>query len=287
MIYIIPSFFILTIDIIDDYEYITNIMARMNQYISGNNVSVDISACLYSEIINWNIESLYAPFGRVYVPSTSGGDIIFNGKKYHLKPMHPIIIPPYTDFSSRQSNNFSKFYCHFQLKSHISFTPGVYEFQLPEHIIDVFNELKKYPDQADSSFILGTTMLECISIGINFILPHRQHYHKISKRNEAIIKLMKANIRNPLTNQEIGSRFKLAENSLVRDFKNDIGVPPQKYYMQIRLEYACKLLIEKEMSLEEISEECGFWDRNHFTRFFKKQWLCPPAEFRRRNRTIV
>lgn len=268
----------------DDYEYITNIMVRMNQYISGNNVSVDISACLYSEITNWNIESLFAPFGRVYVPVSSGGKVTFNGKSHQLKPMSPIIIPPYTDFSSQLSNNFSKFYCHFQLKSRFSFTPGVYDFKLPERITNTFIDLKESPLQADAPFILGTTMLECISIGINSILPQRQHCHKISKRNEAIIRLMRANITNPLTNQEIGNRFKLAENSLVRDFKNDTGVPPQKYYMQIRLEYACKLLIETELSLEEISEECGFWDRNHFTRFFRKQWLCPPAEFRRRNR---
>ncbi len=49
----------------------------------------------------------------------------------------------------------------------------------------------------------------------------------------------------------------------------------------IRLNHAATLLRETTKSIEEVADACGFWDRNHFTRTFTREWKTPPAHYRR------
>ena len=254
-------------------------------YFSANNFSIQVFACLYAYIDAWNISSLLAPFWRVYVPLGAGGIIIFQNREYKLKPMIPVIIPPYTDYSSKLVHEYSKMYCHFKLISNIQFKPGIYEFKLPDHIAAALKQIRSQ-SLADPAVVLNLAMLECLSHGINHILPLRSEKLSLNKRTEDVIKIMQNNMEKPMTNHYLSKAVRMAENSFVRDFKTQTGLAPQKYYMQLRLEYACNLLANSVLSIEEISEMCGFWDRNHFTKFFTRQWSCPPAEFRKRNKIL-
>ena len=103
-----------------------------------------------------------------------------------------------------------------------------------------------------------------------------------SSRVVRAIELMEKNIGHPLSNPELAEGFH--PNSFTRIFKQEMGISPQRYYMRLRLERAALMLSIGEDSLESIAEAVGFWDRNHFTHAFTREWTCPPAEFRRRHR---
>lgn len=58
-----------------------------------------------------------------------------------------------------------------------------------------------------------------------------------------------------------------------------------EYVNSIRLEQARRMLTETMLPLAEISESCGFHDRNYFCRVFKSEFGRTPTEFRKGQRT--
>ena len=56
---------------------------------------------------------------------------------------------------------------------------------------------------------------------------------------------------------------------------------PKQYLLKIRMEYAKKLLLETNMTIDEIALASGFMDRYHFSKAFKSYFLYPPVMFRK------
>ena len=59
-------------------------------------------------------------------------------------------------------------------------------------------------------------------------------------------------------------------------FKLATGKPPNEYLRHLRIMYACELLLGTDLSLYEISCECGFTDQTDLGRVFKQIWGISP-----------
>lgn len=64
-------------------------------------------------------------------------------------------------------------------------------------------------------------------------------------------------------------------------FKKYVGTPPTKYLIRLRMQYAIDLLLNSELSIQEIASRCGYNDYNFFTKAFKNEIGCPPSEYRK------
>lgn len=64
-------------------------------------------------------------------------------------------------------------------------------------------------------------------------------------------------------------------------FKKYVGTPPTKYLIRLRMQHAIDLLLNSELSIQEISLRCGYNDYNFFTKAFKSEIGCPPTEYRK------
>lgn len=51
--------------------------------------------------------------------------------------------------------------------------------------------------------------------------------------------------------------------------------------LDLRIGYACKLLVENTMDVIQISIECGFNTIAHFNRIFKRNTGLTPTEYRK------
>lgn len=60
-------------------------------------------------------------------------------------------------------------------------------------------------------------------------------------------------------------------------------MPVTEYINRKRIEAACRLLSETQLSVQEISEKVGFSDKSHFYRMFSKFMGGTPAEYRENN----
>lgn len=71
---------------------------------------------------------------------------------------------------------------------------------------------------------------------------------------------------------------------LSRYFKKIVGISYNDYVNQYRISKACYLLQNCEMTILEISNECGFNSLRSLNRNFKEQLGIPPAEYRKQLR---
>jgi AraC family L-rhamnose operon regulatory protein RhaS len=74
-------------------------------------------------------------------------------------------------------------------------------------------------------------------------------------------------------------KLPLEENHLRRVFRQTLGLPPQQYLLQLRLEEAARLLRVGGFSIKEVSALAGFRDSYYFSRCFRQRFGCPPSHF--------
>lgn len=66
-----------------------------------------------------------------------------------------------------------------------------------------------------------------------------------------------------------------------KHFKRIMGMPPTKYIIKLRMQYACELLSNSQMQINEIANMCGYKDANFFIRVFKECLGYSPLAYRR------
>lgn len=93
---------------------------------------------------------------------------------------------------------------------------------------------------------------------------------------------MQKNFAGPVAVAELAKKYAMSEEKFSRLFKQLIGVPPYKYLSSIRLNYACYLLRSTSLPVSEIAYRSGYDDPLYFSKLFKKKYLSPPGEYRKK-----
>ncbi|NUA31875.1 helix-turn-helix domain-containing protein [Cupriavidus basilensis] len=101
------------------------------------------------------------------------------------------------------------------------------------------------------------------------------------KLSEAVA-LMEANIEEPLQAEEIARLVGVSRRQLERLFKQHLNAVPSRYYLEIRLERARRLLRESRHSLLQIGLMCGFSSGSHFSAAYRTVFGLTPREERQR-----
>lgn len=80
--------------------------------------------------------------------------------------------------------------------------------------------------------------------------------------------------------ESIAENFNTSPKYMSKLLKQALGCSFKQYITQLRMEKAKQLLLNSDMSIEEISTACGFSNRNNFTRTFRQLNGCAPTEWR-------
>jgi AraC-like DNA-binding protein len=70
-------------------------------------------------------------------------------------------------------------------------------------------------------------------------------------------------------------------------FRVEIGMSFSDYLIQVRIDNAKRLLRRFDLSVDEVSKECGFNSLAHFSRTFKDRCGMPPLKFRKTPSTVA
>lgn len=103
-------------------------------------------------------------------------------------------------------------------------------------------------------------------------------------RIEALIALMKADLRRILPISRMAQSVNLSPTRLSCLFKAETGSPPARYLRQMRMQFAATLLVETFLSVKEIMAIVGINDESHFVRDFKRINGMTPMQYRKQNR---
>lgn len=101
------------------------------------------------------------------------------------------------------------------------------------------------------------------------------------KLSEAV-SLMEANIEEPLATDDIAGLVGISRRQLERQFKQYLGSVPSRYYLELRLQRARRLLLDTNHSIVQVGLMCGFSSGSHFSTAYGALFGITPREERQR-----
>lgn len=96
-----------------------------------------------------------------------------------------------------------------------------------------------------------------------------------------VVRLMEANIEEPLSLEELARLVRLSQRHLQRMFKIYLNVSPTHYYLTLRLKRARDLLRTTDASIARVTAVCGFHSPCHFSKAYRAQFGHAPSHERR------
>ncbi|MHA6195409.1 GlxA family transcriptional regulator [Pseudomonas wadenswilerensis] len=102
------------------------------------------------------------------------------------------------------------------------------------------------------------------------------------RRITAAIGHMEDNFEHIISIEEVASRCNVSQRQLERLWHQHFAMTPQRFYLELRLGEARRLLRESDKSIASIAYSCGFVSASHLGSAYRKAWGCSPGEERRK-----
>ena len=130
-----------------------------------------------------------------------------------------------------------------------------------------------------------THLLNCVLISVlEQGSPASDAARDISPIVRESISYMLTDPARPITLETLAARAGVTKTYFSRLFHADTGVGFKSYLTSLRIEYAKRLLEEKELSVLDISYECGFNTPSQFVRAFRQYTGRSPSQYRQSTR---
>ncbi len=103
---------------------------------------------------------------------------------------------------------------------------------------------------------------------------------KEQSRIDKVCTFINENYKKPLRLKDVASIANMSTTAFSRFFKKSTGKTFINYVNELRIGWACKLLIETEMTVAEIAYEVGFNNLSNFNRRFFERHRMSPRRYR-------
>ncbi len=115
----------------------------------------------------------------------------------------------------------------------------------------------------------------------------RKRFITGSKRISRIHEFLMNNYREDVDLEKLAELVNMAKGSLCRFFKMNMGMTLFEYLNQIKVDFACKLLMDPDLSIMEVGFDSGFNNISHFNKQFRKITGLTPSEYRKQFKGLV
>ncbi|MEW4948232.1 GlxA family transcriptional regulator [Pseudomonas asiatica] len=106
----------------------------------------------------------------------------------------------------------------------------------------------------------------------------KPQHPKVSKPLREVITLMESNLEEPLSQVQLAQLVGLSVRQIQRLFKYQLSTTAQKYYFQLRITEARRLIQNSNTSIFDVSIACGFVSCTHFSRSYRAFFGHPPSK---------
>lgn len=89
-----------------------------------------------------------------------------------------------------------------------------------------------------------------------------------------------------LTVEEVRQEARMSKATFERQFKRHTGKPFTRFLALVRLNAACRQLVETDLAVSEIALSCGYDNLSHFHRQFRCLYGCSPLAFRHQGESV-
>lgn len=100
------------------------------------------------------------------------------------------------------------------------------------------------------------------------------------------IDFIEHNFHNNIYIQQLAEMGFMSIRNFQRIFKDATGLSPNDYLLELRIQYASKLLTETDSAIYDVSEQVGISDWFYFSKAFKKKFGVSPLKYRQQNKLV-
>jgi AraC-like DNA-binding protein len=104
---------------------------------------------------------------------------------------------------------------------------------------------------------------------------------QVRARVQEVRAYLEANLTRDVDMVSVAREVSLSPFYLSRVFKAEYGLPPYRYLIRLRIEYATRLLRESVLSVTQICHRAGFNSLSHFITTFRRHVGVSPTQYRR------
>lgn len=124
--------------------------------------------------------------------------------------------------------------------------------------------------------LLSSVLDEAVSYSLQ-----RQNMSKWDVQLKNVRDYLSSHYAEKISLENVASQFYLNKFTMIRYFKDQYGMSPIAYLLQVRITKAKEMLRFTNNNIDEVAWKCGFPDGNYFSRAFKKIEHITPREYRR------
>lgn len=148
--------------------------------------------------------------------------------------------------------------------------------------IDEFEQLLSTRNKSYqlSSFILASNIIKKMFALFTVNSPSKLEQSKQDFNLSKVTSFMEENISQKINLQEIADSLKLSKFYFAKKFLQHTGVSPIRYFLELKIKHACKLLDESNISVKDVALKIGYDDPYYFSRLFKKIMGLSPTQYR-------
>ena len=95
------------------------------------------------------------------------------------------------------------------------------------------------------------------------------------------VKIINKNFRNELTLKDVSDKLSVTPKYLGSIFIKNMNINFNDYLNNLRLKYACNLLVSSDLSIKEIAYSSGYNSEQYFLYVFKKHIKLTPSEYKK------
>ncbi len=131
------------------------------------------------------------------------------------------------------------------------------------------------------------SILDVLSKKETTLVAANTFHNVVSKNSELRINrvclFIQNNFYNKIPLKEVADLIYLTESNFCKFFKKATGKTYSDYLNEIRINEACRLLVQSEKTISQISCECGFETLSYFNRVFLNKKGMKPSTYKKDN----
>ncbi len=109
------------------------------------------------------------------------------------------------------------------------------------------------------------------------------HYKEMAGYNRfaAVMKYVNENIHQRISVNELCKKVYMSRPTFFRVFKREFGITPVEYIIKEKMKLAKRILLNSDVSINDVSYQCGFNSVNHFIKTFRHFEKITPLQFKK------
>lgn len=271
-----------TIDILNDLA--DHITIKMNSYVEINHPKDWTESKMHTDYDLWLIidGNMFIEVNGITYEAISGDLVFFYPELPYTSYMGPngcrFI---YIHFNFNISNNY-------RILSDFDFSGIIPKAAIAKELQDFKQGWYEYKNSKVSSIlirgyftILLSAVLNYCSTGKIVSFAHNHKQKSTGKLNalQPVFKYISQNMSTRIKISDLSVVAGMSEKYFINYFRNSIGVTPNIYINQLKMNQARELIYRGKYSVKQIAHMLGYSDQYSFSKAFKKYFNVAPSRF--------